>query len=554
MDFKLKRIKSMKRKIIYLIIPCLILFSTSCDEDFLDNTPTDAISAADALATTANMRLVINGLHRLLYAQSQVILPGGTSTRSGEHYWVPQDDAIVGGIIHSAPGNGWMRNDLQWNEHTVPTATSNEHRWYQRYHIIASASAIINKVEGESIPIDEDLADIMGQAYAYRAYAYLDLIQHYARGYLVGNPASDPGVPLQTGTEPPYTSGPRATVQEIYDLMNTDVDAAIGYFEQAAPRCSGNPRCKSNLNLNTAHGLKARIALNSGDWATAAASAVEARNGYPLMDETAWKSGFNTVNLGEVIWGSNVIGTETVFFRSYFYLMSNTFNGSQNRGNPKTFNEEIYNQIPDTDYRKDVVLPLAPNTNPSANNDEGGSAATDPNYTDQARFDFVADSIRAAYGTTSSFNLHPYMHYKMKNASPATIDPDDIILMRSSEMYLIEAEAEAMQGNVGAAQTALQALGGSRDTAFDATAFATTTALMDQIKFQWYVEMYGEGFGYENHIRWDDPIDLTNSGADPTYYNNGFQQAAPSVNDEWIWKIPQDEIDANPNLTEADQN
>jgi phosphatidylinositol kinase/protein kinase (PI-3 family) len=55
--------------------------------------------------------------------------------------------------------------------------------------------------------------------------------------------------------------------------------------------------------------------------------------------------------------------------------------------------------------------------------------------------------------------LHPYMHFKMKNKAPGTIDPDDIILMRTSEMYLIEAEAEAMQGSISQAQAALQALG-----------------------------------------------------------------------------------------------
>ncbi len=55
---------------------------------------------------------------------------------------------------------------------------------------------------------------------------------------------------------------------------------------------------------------------------------------------------------------------------------------------------------------------------------------------------------------------------------------------------------------------------------------------MDQIKFRWYVEMYGESFGYENHIRWDDPIDLTNSGAAPVYNGKGFSQAAPSTNND----------------------
>jgi hypothetical protein len=544
----------MKRKIAYILIPCLFLINTSCNDEFLERTPTDAIAASDALATTANMRLIIDGLHRLLYAQSQTILPGGTSTRSGEHYWVPVDDAMVGGIVHSAPGNGWMRADLQWNDHTLPTGTNSEHRWYQRYHVVASASSIINKVVDENIPLDGELADILGQAYAYRAYAYYDLITHFARGYLIGNPASDPGVPLQTGTKPPYTSGPRATVQEIYDQMNADIDAAITTFAQANDRCSGGTFCKSNLNIDVAHGIKARIAFSSGDWATAAAEAALARADYPVMSESDWKSGFNTLDLPEVIWGSNVIGTETVFFRSYFYLMSNTFNGSQNRGNPKLFNEAIYNQIPVTDYRRDVVLPLAPNTNPSANNNEGGFG-NDPNYTDEDVFNNTADSIRTVYGTDQSgHNLHPYMQYKMRNKNPGTIDPDDIILMRTSEMILIEAESRTMLNDIAGAQAVLNELGQERDSAYDAAAFTTQADLMDNIKFQWYVEMYGEGFGYENHIRWDEPLDLTGSGADPSYYGNGFAQPAPSANDDWIWKIPQAEIDANPNLTEADQN
>jgi len=535
-------------------MPCLLLLSTSCNEEFLEQQPTNAISANDALATPANMRLIINGLHRLLCAQNGILLPGGANFRAGEHYWLSMDDAMVGNVIHSTPGNGWLRAELQWNAHTVPTSLSNEQMWYQRYHIIASTSAIINQVEDAETPVDEDLADILGQAYAYRAYAYYQLVTHYAKGYLVGNPASDPGVPLQTGSEPPFTSGPRATVQQIYDLMEADIDKAITFFDQAKARCTGSTFCKSDLNVNVAHGIKARIALSSGDWATAASSAISAREGFPLMNEAQWKSGFNTLDLPEVIWGSNVISTETTFFASYFYYISNTFNGSQNRGNPKIFNAEAYNRIPDTDFRKDVVLPLAPNTSPNANNDQGGSVASDPNYDDPDRFEAVADSIRGVYGTTRAFNLHPYMHYKMKNKAPATINPDDIILMRSAEMYLIEAEAKVMQNDISGTQEALQALIETRDPAYDAAAFTTVDALMDEVKFQWYVEMFGEGFGYENHIRWDEPLDLTNSGADPAYYGNGFRQDRPSVNNGWIWKIPQAEIDANPNITGTNQN
>jgi hypothetical protein len=77
---------------------------------------------------------------------------------------------------------------------------------------------------------------------------------------------------------------------------------------------------------------------------------------------------------------------------------------------------------------------------------------------------------------------------------------------------------------------------------------------MAQIKFQRRVELWGEGFAYHDQLRWDEGIDQTNSGAALVLYNDAFIQAKPSVNDAWIWKIPQQEIDSNPNLTAADQN
>ena len=48
------------------------------------------------------------------------------------------------------------------------------------------------------------LREIVGQAYAYRAYAYMSLVQHFAKGYLIGNPSSDPGVPILASTDSPF--------------------------------------------------------------------------------------------------------------------------------------------------------------------------------------------------------------------------------------------------------------------------------------------------------------------------------------------------------------
>jgi len=547
----------MFRKIKLLVVVLVTISMASCEKEFLDTTPTDAIAAADALANETNMQLVLNGLHRGLYSQSQTILPGGTTTRAGNHYWIPLGDNLAGGLIHSANANnlGW-RDEMQWNSHTLPTSNTSRILWYHRYNIILGANLLINKGTDGSLTESPVLSQILGQAYTYRAYAYLSLVQHYAKGYLIGTPASDPGVPLLFSSDAPFTSEPRSTVQQIYDQIEADLNAAISSFENGESRPSGGPETKSQLNIDVAYGLLARMALSKGDWQAAADAAVMARQNYPLMNEADWKSGFNTNDLSEVIWGSNVIDAETTFFRSYFYLISNTFNGSQVRNNPKIADRRLVDAIPDTDYRKDVFIIDAPNTNTSAANGQGGFG-NDPNYTDQNAFNARRAEINATFGITTRFNTHPYMHFKFKNKNPGSIDPDDVIYMRSSEMYLIEAEAKAMMNDIAGAQDALSPLGGARDSAYDATLFGTQESLMEHIKFQRGVELWGEGFGYTDKIRWDEGIDHAadgGSGASSVLYQEAYQQDKPSVNSDWVFKIPQAEIDANPNLSPADQN
>jgi hypothetical protein len=548
----------MLKKINLLLLVIGFITITSCSDEFLDQSPTDAISSADALSTADNMALILQGLHRILYAQSQAI-PGGTSSRAGNHYWIPLGDNIGGQVIHSAPANnlGWQ-DDTRWLSHTQETSTTGQQLWYQRYHVIASANAIINKATDGSIPLDDRLKEIIGQAYSYRAYSYLSLVQHYGKGYLIGNPATDAGVPILFASQFPFESGPRETVQAVYDQCMADIDAAIASFEGATQRPTGPASGKAELNIDVAYGLKARIALNSGQWRVAADAAKAARANYPIMGEGDYKLGFNSNTLPEVIWGSHVISAETTFFRSYFYLISNTFNGSQVRNNPKIADKRLIDALPDTDYRKDLFLIDAPNENNSASNGLGGWANnTNPLYTTEAEFDAEITRLEGVYGWRSYFNAHPYMHVKFKQVQPGGIEPDDVIIMRSSEMYLIEAEAEAMLNNISAAQAALKPLGEARDSAYDITVYNSQSALMNHIKFQRNIELWGEGFRYTDLIRWDEGIEHTSnggSGASEILYQDGYRQEKPSINNDWVFKIPQREIDANPNIGPGDQN
>ncbi|MFK8164001.1 MAG: RagB/SusD family nutrient uptake outer membrane protein [Lewinella sp.] len=545
----------------FLLLTVLVMFS--CEEEYLDTRPTNAISAGDALATEANMALVINGMHRTGYAQSQTVLPGGTAvastTRAGEHYWVPMGDNLAGGLIHSANANnlGW-RSEAQWISHTDQFTNTVDILWYHRYNTILNANSIINTVAEGNLPMTATLSTIVGQAYAYRAYAYLSLVQHYAKGYLIGSPSTDPGVPILFASEAPFESGARASVQAVYDQIFSDLDAAIASFEAGEARPTGSAFHKADLNADVAWGLRARAALATGRWQEAADAAVMARANYPIMGESDWKSGFNSTLLPEVIWGYNVITTETTFFRSYFYLASNTFNGSQVRNNPKIADRRLIDATPDTDYRKDMFLIDAPNTNLSAANGVGGFANnTNPIYTTQEEFDAARSALEAQWGWTTRHNAHPYMHVKLRQQIPGGIEPDDIILMRSSEMYLIESEAKLMMGDLGGAQEALRPLGEERDSAYDVTAFDTVEEFMEHLKFQRGIELWGEGFLFQDKIRWDDPIDHAangGSGASQVIYQDAFMVDRPSVEPRWVFKIPQREIDFNPNIGPEDQN
>ena len=82
------------------------------------------------------------------------------------------------------------------------------------------------------------------------------------------------------------------------------------------------------------------------------------------------------------------------------------------------------------------------------------------------------------------------MHFKLKQANPGIIDPDDIIYMRASEMYLIEAEAKLMMDDLEGTKEALRPLAEARNSAWDADEFNTEEEFFEHVKFQWRLEMW----------------------------------------------------------------
>lgn len=522
----------------YKILTFSIVFAfalglSSCSEDFLETVPTDSVSTAIALGSTDNMMLAMNGIHRTLYAQNPNII----RYYAGQQYMIPAAEYGASDAMHSTVGNGWFRSFLQWDSHTSATSNDVSYPWWYYYNIIGSVNNIINA--SADLQESDDLNNVLGQAYTYRAWAHFNLVRFFATPYMVGNPSSDLGVPIMLATEPPYEGLSRSTVQQVYDQIKADLNTALSHFSSASSR----PNI-SHLNADVANGVAARVYLTIGDWANAASYANAARQDYVLMSEAEFKSGFNSIDNPEWIWGSKMIQDQTAYFWSYFYYCSNNFNGSQVRSNPKFMNHMLYDMIPETDYRRDLILKDAPSTF-----DDWDAGENAGRYASEDEYDAAVAEYRVIVNNGGSHNMVPYMHIKLSQSDGPTISPMDVIHMRAAEMYLIEAEALARQGQDASAQSVLFELVSARDEGY-VQSTNTGQALVDEILLQRRIELFLEGHRRFDMLRNDEALDLTGSGADPDLYLDGFQQAKPSVNGKWLFLIPQRELDANANMVQ----
>ena len=121
----------------------------------------------------------------------------------------------------------------------------------------------------------------------------------------------------------------------------------------------------------------------------------------------------------------------------------------------------------------------------------------------------------------------------------------DYIYMRAAEMYLIEAEAYARNGQSGEASAVMGEFIAQRDPG------GSYTWNTDAILLQRRIELWGEGFEY---------YDLRRNGLGATRKYDGTNHPTwgqidlPAHHSRWMFQIPTSEIDQNPELAKYPQN
>jgi hypothetical protein len=481
-----------------------VMLFASCEKSFLDTFPTTAVAADDAVASTQNGYAALNGIHRIMYVQYDQQGENGEGSNNIFRDLMGED--IVYPLANGSTG---LIGFMQWTTHRNVNSVDLRYVYRYYYRIIANANILINGIDGATGP-DADKKIIKGQALAYRAWAHFQLVQLWGKRYVNGETNSQLGVPLLI--ENTLVGQPRATVEEVYTQVNKDLDDALtllaGYNRNLNGAGSTNSAAKSNFNVNVVQGLKARVALTQQKWDLAATSAIAARQGFTLMTNAEYLTGFNNTSNQEWIWGSRQISDHNTFFYSYFAYISCNFNSTVIRTQPRAINATLWNAISATDNRKKcwdltgATVPVPP----------GGARV-------------------------------PYQNKKYMAAS-ADLSIGDVPYMRTAEMYLIEAEARARQGGQeAAARQALFTLMVNRDPSY-VLSTNSGQALIDEIMFHRRVEFWGEGFRFLDLKRLNLPLN-----------RNGIPNHLPSLvsifdvpagDVKWQWLFPQDEMNANP--------
>ena len=526
----------MKKIFKYLFIGMFgVLCLSSCNSELLETEPTDAMSGSTFMSDATKALVPLNGIYRSMYS-------AGWSTTGNTHQCfgitaynlmgeVMGDDFIMG-----AQGSGWFWFDAAYNVKGRYTSSSwrSYDLWMAYYTWIANANYII-AAEETMAGSEEDVAYVIGQAYAIRAYSYFMLSQCFARNYKY---SSDPCVPIYNEPTMTTTTGqPRSSVAEVYAQIDSDINKALELLAKSPAQ-----RHPSHMGYAVALGIKSRIALVEEKWDDAlnAAKAAITASGCSILEVKDF-IGLNDVTKNNVMWGAQIVSDQAGMYASFMAHMD--VNIAYGQRAPKQISPWLYNKMRDTDARKNGQLTVSEDGSTGTYSKAGGW--WDPNC--------------ATYSTGG------YIQTKFTFSDLQTWT-GDYIWMRVEEMYLNAAEAACHKGDDATAKQYLMALMAKRDAAYNTNktgnALATLTteetgSLLEEILIQRRLELWGEDGRIFTIRRLHQGFERTSANGWPSGLLISTHKAAAADPSSYLWvlTIPQAEFDGNENMNpDRDQN
>ena len=222
---------------------------TSCD-DFLDITPTGKVIAKTgkeyrALLTYEYKNFPEDRGLATLRSDEMTLSKASTSTEDYDSYF-----------------DIWAWNDLNQQSTTASFG------WRRYCHAIYIANYIIENQNKITEATQDEISQLVGEAYMMRAYCHFLLVNLYADAYTHCNPATTRGIPLslEANVNNVLTC---SSVEQVYQQVIADIREAKTRLKVAA----WDEGYTYRFNQISADALLARVYLYKGDWQDALAEA-----------------------------------------------------------------------------------------------------------------------------------------------------------------------------------------------------------------------------------------------------------------------------------------
>lgn len=527
-----------------------MMLVSSCAGDYLDTAPTDSTGATDAVGTTANAMKALNGIAKIMTTQHSYF-GGGFA---GENNIMIQYESYPSeNYNYNYYASGWSPIFNQ-EFHTRTNSIYDAYAWYYYYTIAGNANTILANIDNaEGTEAERNF--VKASALTFRAYAFEKLVHYYCWRWQDSNNGASQGIVLRLDES---TGGQGyATLAETYAQIYKDLDEAIMLFEQ-----SGMDRNASQVwmpNINVAHAIYARAALTKQDYTKALTEAKLARQNYPLMSNAEYHAGFCNPT-SEWIFGSFGSAQENNWYWSYGtqYACNGYYANAAGAANGAgSIGRELINRIPNNDARK--ALFLTEDKFPGYNFNDG--SAMDLGYgilgmgDDEKKADALWEEA-AAYcqkmavsGLEAPYQAgYMYLGGQLKFYVFDTPGVSYLPFIRSSEMVLVEAEANYFLNDETAARAALVELNATFGRNPEYTCDKSGEALWNEIMDYRELELWGEGFAWSDYKRWNRDI-VRHSFAEGGNAHISVAKTIPASGvNKWTWDVPLNETDYNDEL------
>jgi len=439
--------------------------------------------------------------------------------------------------------------------------------WSGSYGAIRQANIILSKID--EVP-NYDTADknkVLGQTYFFRAFHYFDLIRTFGDVPYIDKP-------LTLADQEGITRTARA---EVYTKMMADFDKAIEYLPVTWDGAN-----YGRITKGAALAMKARAALYYGEWQVAADNAKKCMDlgVYELYDKG------NTGKYAELFWEVSDGCDEFICVRQY----EAGINGSYLIGwdafptlgwggiNPTQSLVDAFEDIEGAPIAKSAIYDA---TNPFENRDPRLEVNVlhdgEEMYGVTIKVAPLKSSGNTGIGQHGDATATGYYQQKWLDPSiyPLTDGWDmgkDGVVIRYAEVLLTYAEAKnelsALDASAFDAVNQVRSRVGmpalQNTDASKPTYCATQDDLRQRIRNEWRVEFALEGGKRQWDIRrWGIAMDVMNKpryglkyeiNGDECILYQGSQQAVGEATaykeHNYVYPVPQKEIDLNPNLTQ----